>query len=452
VIPDLVLSGSRVVTPTGLRPATVEVTGGRITRVREGLHEDVRAAEVVSLADDEVLIPGLVDTHVHINEPGRTNWEGFATATRAAASGGITTLLDMPLNSVPVTTTAEALQVKRAAADGQCWVDVGFWGGAVPENLTQLRALWDAGVFGFKCFLLDSGVAEFPPLTATQLHTAMAEIAAFDGLLIIHAEDPGLVVGGGLHSRSYQDFLATRPPSSETAAITTVIEAVRATGCRAHIVHLSSADALQHIADAKAEGLPLTVETCPHYLTLSAEDIPDGGTQFKCCPPVRERRNADALWQALAEGIIDFIVSDHSPSPPELKALETGDFGAAWGGISSLQLGLPLIWTEARRRGHTLEQVVGWMATKPATIMSVPDRGKIAEDNHADLVVFAPDHTWSVDAAQLHHRHPLTPYHGREVSGAVGATYLRGRRTHVEAAPTGVPLGRGHPRATGTPA
>ena len=398
---------------------------------------------MVELADDEVLLPGLVDTHVHVNEPGRTEWEGFATATRAAAAGGVTTILDMPLNSIPATTSLAALEVKRATATGQVSVDVGFWAGAVPGSLGHLAELHAAGVYGFKCFLLDSGVPEFPPLSAGQLRQAMTEIAAFDGLLIVHAEDPEVIAAHGRdHTVHYREFLDSRPPAAETMAIDTVIAAARETGCRAHIVHLSSAEALPALAAARADGVRLTVETCPHYLTLCAEDIADGQTQFKCCPPIRDAANADRLWQALADGVIDFVVSDHSPSTVALKRLDEGDFGAAWGGISSLQLGLSLIWTEGRRRDHSLDTVIRWMATRPATIVGVPDKGSIAVGQDADLVVFAPDETYTVDVATLHHRNAVTPYHGRTLQGVVRATYLRGERVEETEPPHGQLLTR----------
>ncbi len=428
---DLVLRAERVLTPEGWRPASVWVADGRVERVAAYEAPAPAAsppAAEVRLTADEVLVPGLVDTHVHVNEPGRTEWEGFATATRAAAAGGVTTLLDMPLNSIPPTTDPAALRTKQEAAAGQCTVDVGFWGGAVPASLGRLEELWDAGVFGFKCFLLDSGVPEFPHLDTEQVHAAMREIASFGGRLIAHAEDPGLVGGTDLHSRRYRDFLATRPPESEATAIGTLIEAARETGCRTHVVHLSSAAALPAIAAARADGVPLTVETCPHYLTLAAEDVADGATQFKCCPPVRDAANADGLWDGLADGLIDLVVSDHSPSTPELKSLDGGDFGTAWGGISSLQIGLPLVWTAARARGLALEDVVGWMSHAPAQVMGVTGKGAIAAGHDADLVVLAPDEQWTVEAARLHHRHAVSPYDGREVTGAVRATYLAGRR------------------------
>jgi allantoinase len=435
---DLEFRG-RVLTEDGIVLRRVAVSDGRVVTV-ESLsdwaptlaHEP--GSLVVELAEDEVLLPGLVDTHVHVNEPGRTEWEGFVTATRAAAAGGVTTLLDMPLNSVPATTSVAALEVKRAAADGACAVDVGFWAGAVPDSLGRLADLHAAGVFGLKCFLLDSGVPEFPPLSAEQLRAAMTEIAAFDGLLIVHAEDPDVIAAHAVaHTTSYAEFLGSRPPEAETSAIATVVAAARETGCRAHVVHLSAADALPVIARARAEGVRLTVETCPHYLTLAAEQVADGQTQFKCCPPVRGAANADLLWQGLAEGLIDTVVSDHSPSTADLKLLDEGDFGAAWGGISSLQLGLPLVWTAARQRGHSLEDVVGWMARRPAEVAGVRGKGRIEVGSAADLAVFAPDAELTVDVARLRHRNPVSPYHGQTLTGVVRATYLAGRRVADDA-------------------
>jgi allantoinase len=427
------------VTADGIEPRDVEVAGGTIVRI-EPIDDGRRDGnpDVIELADDEVLLPGLVDTHVHVNEPGRTEWEGFATATRAAAAGGVTTILDMPLNSIPATTSVSALETKRAVAADQVKVDVGFWAGAVPESLGHLAELHAAGVYGFKCFLLDSGVPEFPPLSAEQLRQAMAEIAEFNGLLIVHAEDPEVIAAHTReHTVHYREFLDSRPPAAENSAIETVIAAARETGCRAHIVHLSSAEAVPALAAARADGVRLTVETCPHYLTLRAEDIADGQTQFKCCPPVRDAANADRLWQALDDGVIDFVVSDHSPSTVDLKRLDEGDFGAAWGGISSLQLGLSLVWTEGRRRDHSLDQVVRWMASRPAEVVGVTGKGSIAIGQDADLVVFAPDEAYTVDVAALHHRNAVTPYHGRTLQGVVRATYLRG-----EPVTDGAPHGR----------
>jgi allantoinase len=387
----------------------------------------VPGREVVDLGPDVVLLPGLVDTHVHVNEPGRTEWEGFATATRAAAAGGVTTVLDMPLNSIPPTLDPEALATKRAAAAGRCAVDVGFWGGAVPGNLGRLGDLLDAGVFGVKCFLPDSGVAEFPALGPAGLTQACAEVAARDGLLLVHAEDPDtLDAAPPADGPSYDRFLASRPAEAEDAAIVAVVEAAGRTGARVHVVHLSSAGALPVLRAAKADGLRVTVETCPHYLVLRAEDVPDGATQYKCCPPLRDGRNRDALWSGLADGVIDMVVSDHSPCTPDLKGLDHGDFAGAWGGISSLQLGLPLVWTDARRRGHALADVVRWMSSAPAQLAGLHGKGAIRTGRAADLVAFAPDEELLVDPAALHHRNKLTPYAGARLTGVVRTTWLAG--------------------------
>jgi allantoinase len=440
-----VIRADRAVIGHTEHPAAVVVDGERIEAV---LPRDApvclgAADREIELAADEVLLPGLVDTHVHINEPGRTEWEGFATATRAAAAGGVTTLIDMPLNSLPPTVDVEALAVKRAAADGQARVDVGFWGGAIPGNSDQLAGLHAAGVFGFKCFLLPSGVDEFPPLDRAGLAEALRTTADLGALMIVHAEDPGLVVAA--HGRRYADFLASRPRAAEDTAIAGLLELAAETKARVHVLHLSSADALPLIARAKAAGLPVTAETCPHYLTLTAEEVPDGDTRFKCCPPVREAGNRDALWAGLAEGVIDCVVSDHSPSTAALKRLDTGDFGQAWGGIASLQLGLPLVWTHARARGHGLVDVVRWMAGRTSALAGLAGKGRIAAGADADLVVFAPDAPFTVDAARLHHRNPVTPYAGRKLTGAVRSTWLRGARVNPadpDAAPRGHLLGR----------
>jgi allantoinase len=418
------------------RPATVLVDGERIAAVLP-LDAPVDAREVV-LAADEVLLPGLVDTHVHVNEPGRTEWEGFASATLAAAAGGVTTIVDMPLNSLPPTVDVAALDVKRKAADGQCSVDVGFWGGAVPGNASELAALHAAGVFGVKCFLLDSGVDEFPPLVGEDLATALRAVAAHDGLMIVHAEDGDLI--GEAAGRRYTDFVASRPRAAEDNAIAGLLALARETGARVHVVHLSSSDALPLLAQARADGVRVTVETCPHYLALTAEEVPDGDTRFKCCPPVREAGNRDALWGGLADGTIDMVVSDHSPCTADLKRLETGDFGAAWGGIASLQLGLPVVWTQARERGHGLADVVRWMAERPAGLVGLERKGRIAAGNDADLTVFAPEDTFTV--GRLHHRNPVTPYAGRELSGVVRATWLRGEPVDLDGPPRGRLLSR----------
>lgn len=370
---DLVIRAQRAVLPEGVSAAEVGVRESKIVEIATGgavLSGTASAnAQVVELDDSQVLLPGLVDSHVHVNDPGRSEWEGFASATRAAAAGGVTTIVDMPLNSLPPTVNVESLDIKREVAAAKAFIDVGFWGGAIPGNTGDLKPLYDAGVYGFKCFLEDSGVEEFPPLEPEELRTDLAELAKYDGLLIVHAEDHSIMAEAPKNSgRKFSDFLASRPREAENVAISRVIDGARETGARAHILHLSSADALPQIAAAKAEGVKLTVETCPHYLVFSAEEIPDGATTHKCCPPIREESNREALWQGLVDGTIDCIVSDHSPSTAELKLLDTGDFGAAWGGISSLQLGLSLVWTEAAKRGIDLAKVVGWMSSAPAAV------------------------------------------------------------------------------------
>lgn len=439
---DLVIRGKRILTTSGIRACELGVRSGKIVAI-EPLDKGLAGAKLTELADDETLIPGLVDTHVHVNEPGRTEWEGFASATRAAAAGGVTTIIDMPLNSIPPTTTVDALKLKREVAEHQAFVDVGFWGGAVPGNMAALRPLHDEGVFGFKCFLLPSGVDEFPPLEPAEMEADMAELKSFDSLLIVHAEDSQAIESaprpGGVH---YSTFLASRPRGAENKAIAEVIERARRTGARAHILHLSSSDALPTVSAAKRDGVNLTVETCPHYLTLTAEEIPDGATPYKCCPPIREAANRELLWQGLQDGTIDCIVSDHSPSTLDLKDLENGDFAVAWGGVSSLQLGLSLIWTEARHRGIALEQVVSWMAEKPAALARLHMKGQLALGYDADFSIFAPDEAFVVDVSTLKHKNPITPYDGKALSGVVRATYLRGSLVDGQT-PTGRLLRRG---------
>ncbi|MGA4961014.1 allantoinase AllB [Streptomyces pseudogriseolus] len=425
---ELVLRSTRVVTPEGTRPASVAVAGGIVTAV---LALDAPAPAGARLEDlgDDVLLPGLVDTHVHVNDPGRTEWEGFWTATRAAAAGGVTTLVDMPLNSLPPTTTVDHLRVKRETAADKAHVDVGFWGGALPGNGADLRPLHEAGVFGFKAFLSPSGVDEFPHLDEEGLARALREIASFDGLLIVHAEDPGRLADAPQRGGPrYADFLASRPRGAEDTAVARLLEQARRFDARVHVLHLSSADALPLLAEAKADGVRVTAETCPHYLTLTAEEVPDGASAFKCCPPIREAANQDLLWQALADGTLDCVVTDHSPSTADLK---TDDFATAWGGISGLQLSLPAVWTEARRRGHTLEDVVRWMSTRTARLAGLDTRkGAVAPGHDADFAVLAPDATFTVDPAALQHRNPVTAYAGRTLHGVVRSTWLRGERVY----------------------
>src|SRR5262249_22880204 len=368
--PELVIRGRRVVTENSVGPASLHVTRGYISSI--SIFEDVPAGcELIEAAPESIVMPGLVDTHVHVNEPGRTDWEGFETATRAAAAGGVTTIVDMPLNSIPATTTLDGLQTKLEAARHQLHVDVAFWGGVVPGNSGELAKLWDAGVVGFKCFLIHSGVDEFPNVTEADLREAMAELARLGALLIVHAESPGPVEAccrsvSESSSQSYKTFLESRPRAAENEAVALMIRLCRETGCRVHIVHHSSADALSMLREAKESGLPITAETCPHYLHFAAEDIPDGATEFKCCPPIRERENREQLWEALKDGTLDFVVSDHFPCPPDMKLREPGDFMNAWGGISSLQLRLPIMWSDASARGCTIEDLTKWLCREPA--------------------------------------------------------------------------------------
>ncbi|MFJ3381685.1 allantoinase AllB [Curtobacterium sp. NPDC090217] len=407
------------------RPATVIVRDGRIADVLPGDAATPADADVRVVPDGHALLPGLVDTHVHVNEPGRTEWEGFASATRAAALGGVTTIIDMPLNSIPATTTVEALATKRASAEGRVAVDVGFWGGAVPDSLGSLDAMHRQGVFGFKCFTAPSGVDEFPHLEPALLRAAIEEVAGIDALLIVHAEDPAHLVPHEALGGHYEDFLATRPAAAEESAIAQVIDGARATGARVHVLHLSDAGALPMIRAAKDDGVRITVETCPHYLAFEASTIPDGATEFKCCPPIRDDANRDALWQGLVDGTIDMVVSDHSPSTADLK---TDDWGLAWGGIAGLQVGFRAVWTEALRRGLSLETILPWFTTGPAALAGFADRGRIAPGALAHLAVFDPSATEVIEVAGLAHRNPVSAFAGLEARGRVTETWLRGQR------------------------
>jgi allantoinase len=425
-----VFRSRRVVTPEGVRPASVHVRDGVITAVED--REWARAgADGLDFAD-AVLMPGVVDSHVHINEPGRTEWEGFETATRAAAAGGVTTVGDMPLNSVPATTTASAVADKSDAAKGKAAVDYVFWGGLVPGNARRfdvLDALLAAGVPGCKCFLVPSGVDEFEHVTEADLEAGMPRLAARKSALLVHAELPGPLEAAPTSGdpRAYATWLASRPRASENEAIALMIDLAARTGCRVHIVHLSSADALPALRAARRLGLPVTVETCPHYLTFAAEEIADGRTEFKCAPPIRERENRERLWEGLRDGTIDMVVSDHSPCTPELKATLSGDYLAAWGGISSLQLALPALWTGARARSFTLDDVAEWMCRRPASLLGLENsKGSIAPGRDADFVVWYPEREFSVEPALLRHRHTVTPYAGRALFGVVEKTFLRG--------------------------
>jgi allantoinase len=375
-------------------------------------------------------MPGLVDTHVHINAPGRTEWEGFRSATRAAAAGGVTTLVDMPLNSIPPTTTLANFETKLTTARGDCFVDVGFWGGVVPGNTPELAKMFAAGVVGFKCFLVPSGVDEFPHVTEEDLREAMPELTQLGAMLIVHAELPESIRTDATNG-NYRNFLNSRPRSAENDAIELMIRLSREFDTQVHIVHLSSAEALPQLRNAQAAGVKITAETCPHYLHFTAERVPEGATEFKCCPPIREESNREELWDGLRDGTIDFVVSDHSPCPGEMKLRASGDFMKAWGGIASLQLRLPVVWTEARRRGFSLEDLTRWLCAHPARQVSfTPQKGSIIAGSHADIVIWNPDQEFKVAASSLHHRHKITPYEGEVLSGVVEKTFLRGQKIY----------------------
>lgn len=428
---QLVVRGRCILTPEGIQPASIHVRDGIIAALKA--YEDAPAGCTLLEAGEALVMPALVDPHVHVNEPGRADWEGFETATRAAAAGGIGTLIDMPLNSIPATTSLAALRAKQAAAEGKLWVDVGFWAGLVPDNLEELGKLHEAGAFGFKCFGVPSGVPEFGHVSETELRAAMRRLAALGAVLLFHAELPGPIetamsAAAAEPARRYTTWLTSRPAQAEDDAVELLTRLCRELGARVHVVHLSSAGALRLLRQAKREGLPVSVETCPHYLSFAAEEIRDGSTEFKCAPPIRERENRERLWSALGDGTIDLVASDHSPCPPQMKAREDGDFLRAWGGIASLQLVLPVLWTAARQRGYTPGDLVKWLSQGPARMLGLNGRkGTIGTGYDADLVVWDPEATFRVEPSQLQHRHQLTPYAGRTLAGIVQTTLLRGQ-------------------------
>lgn len=436
----------RVVTPDGIRPAGILVEGERIRAI-------VNPGELPSQvpvvdAGNAAILPGLVDSHAHINEPGRTHWEGFETATRAAAAGGYTLLVDMPLNCLPATTSVSALQEKRAAASGKCRVDWAAWGGVVSGNEDCVEPLAKAGVRGFKCFLIDPGIDGFEMVTASDLRAALPHVARTGLPLLAHAElAPSVAAASealnGADWKTYNTYLQSRPDEAELSSIRLLLSLCREFDFRLHVVHLSTAEALDELRAARAEGLPVTVETCPHYLHFSAENIPDGATLCKCAPPIRSGENREKLWSALRDGVIDLVATDHSPCPPEMKQLDSGDFKSAWGGICGLSLALALMWTEATRRGFTLSEIARWMADGPAQLAGCQSRkGRIATGYDADLVIFDPDGDFVVTPERLHYRHPISPYMGEKLRGVVKATYLRGEIVYDSGAFPGEPHGR----------
>ncbi len=455
--PDLIVRARHVVTPQGIRPAAVHVRGGQIVAVTAP--EAVPPGFAVTDLGALTLLPGVVDTHVHINEPGRTEWEGFETATRAAAAGAITTVVDMPLNSIPAATSARGVAVKSARTEGRVYVDVGLWGGAVPDNTRDdphgLGKVLAEGALGFKCFLLPSGVDEFPFVTESDLRAAMLQLRGTGATLMVHAELPGPIDAAARamaaeepppDPRVYRNYVRSRPREAEDQAVELLLSLVREIGVPTHVVHLSSSGALGAMARARDESLPLTAETAPHYLHFTAEAIPDGATWFKCAPPIRERDNQERLWAALDDGLISMVVSDHSPCIPDLKRMDTGDFAAAWGGIAGLQCSFLAMFTEARRRGFGLDRVARWMSEAPARHAGLWGRkGAIAPGFDADLVAFDPEGTTRVDAPFLQHRHKVTPYQGETLHGAVKTTWLRGRVVY-DGATFGPPQGRWIPR------
>lgn len=445
--PEVLIRGRRVLLPSGLAPATLHVTNGRITAVTA--FEAPAPSDVPVVDAGQLLVtPGLVDSHVHINEPGRTEWEGFRTATQAAAAGGITTVVDMPLNSIPPTISADAACTKRDALGDQLHVNVAFWGGVVPGNVGDLEGLQRFGVPGCKCFTCPSGVDEFPMSTRADLELAMPVLRDLGRVLLVHAEAPGpLEVAerevAGADPRRYQTYLRSRPKAAEDEAVAMVIELSRKHRCPAHIVHLSSASALPLLEQARAEGVPVTAETCLHYLTFTAEEIPDGATHYKCAPPIREASNRELLWKGLEAGVIDLVVSDHSPCTPALKKPESGDFLGAWGGIAGLQLGLSVLWTQAKARGVSLEQMVRWNTLGPAKLAGLSSRkGQLAVGFDADLVLWDDAATFEVSPDAIRHKHHVTPYAGRTLSGVVHQTFVGGRLAYSKAAGLTKPGGR----------
>lgn len=422
----IAIQSNRVITPRGIKRAAVLIQDGVIIDVT-----DETPAESVTLVDagDDVVMPGIIDPHVHINEPGRTTWEGFDSGTRAALAGGITTLVEMPLNASPVTTTVEAFTQKIKAAEGRIHMNCGFWGGIIPDNEKDIEPLIEKGVLGFKAFLTHSGIDEFPNATEADLRKAMPVLAKYNLPLLVHCElSDNLQPVNSNQYRSYQNYLASRPKKWEDDAIALMIRLCEEYNCRTHIVHLSSAGSVEQIQMAKQKGLPLTAETCQHYLYFNAEDIPDGSTAFKCAPPIREKENNEQLWQALKDGIIDFVATDHSPAPPGMKETASGNFMKAWGGISSIQFSLPVLWTAAQNHHCQLADITKWLSTHPALLPGLKTKGRIEKGYDADLVVWRPEEKFTVTEDIILHRHKLTPYLNKQLNGTVQQTWLKGEK------------------------
>jgi allantoinase len=440
ITPNLAIISQRVLTPKGERPAAILIQEEKIMDV-VSISEIPSDCPVEDMKND-VVMPGLVDTHVHINEPGRTDWEGFETATKAAAAGGITTLVDMPLNCIPVTTTVDALNEKIAATKNQLWVDCGFYGGLIPDNLQDIESLADAGVLGFKAFLSHSGIDEFPNINEKHLREALPIFANKGIPILVHAELENGAIQSEDHS-TYKSFQDSRPKSWENNAVKLLIQLSKEFDARIHIVHLSSADILAEIAQTRNDGYPISVETCPHYLHFSSEHISDGDTRFKCAPPIWESDNKEKLWSGLENGLINFITSDHSPCTAELKNLEVGDFEKAWGGISSIQFTLPVIWTECKTRGYSMDQLINWMSKQPAKFIGKDQqKGQISPGFDADLVCWNPDEKYIIQKEAIHHKNKLTPYEGESLYGVVNATFLRGQKVYENGEFLGNPTGK----------
>ncbi len=422
-----IIKSERVVFPDGIKKASIIICNGIITDIVDYSDNEVDM-DIIDVGKN-LILPGFIDPHVHINEPGRTEWEGFETATKAALSGGVTTLVDMPLNSSPVTTSVKSFDEKMVAANKNLHVNIGFWGGIVPGNLNDIEGLIKRGVLGFKAFLTHSGIDEFPNVTESDLRKAMPVIAKYDLPLLVHCELTDNIMRGNGNDYSYQNYLAGRPKKWEDDAVAMMIKLAAEFNCKVHIVHLSSADSIRQIIDAKKKGIPVTVETGQHYLFFNAEDIGDRQTQFKCAPPIREKENNDQLWKALKEGIIDFVATDHSPATPDLKEIESGNFTKAWGGIASLQFAFPVLWTAAKSRNCTFSDIVKWICENPAKLIGKQNnKGKIEKGFDADINIIDDEKSFTVTENMIQHRHKITPYLNHSLYGVVEQTYLGGNK------------------------